>query len=59
MKQRLADLWRFVRTLATDDAYEQYLAHHAQHHGGHAPLGRREFYMHEQQKKWSGIQRCC
>ena len=38
-----------------DDAYERYLAHHAQTHAGRAPLDRREFYMREQQQKWRGV----
>jgi uncharacterized short protein YbdD (DUF466 family) len=59
MKRPLIEFWRFVRMLATDDAYDRYLAHHAQKHAGSAPLGRREFYVREQQKKWSGVQRCC
>jgi uncharacterized short protein YbdD (DUF466 family) len=58
MKQRLRDLWKLLRAMATDDAYEQYLAHHAQAHGG-APLSRREFYRGEQQRKWTGVSRCC
>jgi uncharacterized short protein YbdD (DUF466 family) len=56
---RLADLWKLLRTLATDDAYEQYLAHHAQAHSGIAPLTRRAFYLGEQQRKWTGVSRCC
>ena len=59
MKQRLLDLWKLLRTLATDDAYERYLAHHAQAHAGAAPLSRREFYLGEQQRKWTGVSRCC
>jgi uncharacterized short protein YbdD (DUF466 family) len=58
MKQRLRDFWKLLRAMATDDAYEQYLAHHAQAHGG-APLSRREFYLGEQQRKWTGVSRCC
>jgi uncharacterized short protein YbdD (DUF466 family) len=59
MKQRLVDLWKALRALATDDAYERYLAHHAQAHGGEMPLSRREFYLGEQQRKWTGVSRCC
>lgn len=59
MRQRLRDAWIFVRALATDDAYERYLAHHRQAHGSTAPLDRRSFYLHEQHRKWSGVQRCC
>ena len=59
MKQRLFELWRLVRALATDDAYERYLAHHAAAHGGETPIARREFYLRQQQGKWSGVSRCC
>lgn len=59
MSQRLRELWQLVRALATDDAYERYLAHHAQEHGGTAPMSRRAFYLGEQQRKWTGVSRCC
>jgi uncharacterized short protein YbdD (DUF466 family) len=59
MKGRLARFWSLVRELATDDAYERYLAHHLQSHPQRAPLSRRAFYVQQQQRKWSGIQRCC
>jgi uncharacterized short protein YbdD (DUF466 family) len=59
MKQRLLDLWRLLRAMATDDAYERYLAHQAQAHGGAVPIPRREFYLRQQQNKWSGVSRCC
>ena len=59
MKRRLAALWKMLRALATDDAYERYLAHHAQTHGGAKPIARRDFYLRQQQNKWSGVSRCC
>ena len=59
MKRRLVDLWRMLRELATDDAYERYLVHHAQAHDGAKPIARREFYLRQQQNKWSGVSRCC
>jgi uncharacterized short protein YbdD (DUF466 family) len=57
--KRLRELWKWVRELATDDAYERYLAHHTQAHAGATPLSRREFYLGEQQRKWTGVSRCC
>jgi uncharacterized short protein YbdD (DUF466 family) len=57
MKQRLLGLWNLLRTLASDDAYERYVDHCA--HCGHAPLSRKEFYKRQQERKWSGISRCC
>jgi len=59
MKHRLRALWHFVRALARDDAYERYLEHHRAAHGATPPLDRRSFYLAEQQRKWSGVQRCC
>jgi uncharacterized short protein YbdD (DUF466 family) len=55
MSKRLRDLWSVLRALATDDAYERYLEHHRRAHAGVAPLSRREFYIGEQQRKWTGV----
>ena len=54
-----ASTWRLIRTLATDDAYDKYLAHHTEAHAGSAPLSRRAFYLNQQQCKWTGVSRCC
>jgi uncharacterized short protein YbdD (DUF466 family) len=59
MKQRLVDLWKVLRALATDDAYERYIVHHTQAHSGEPLLSRRAFYLGEQQRKWTGVSRCC
>jgi uncharacterized short protein YbdD (DUF466 family) len=59
MKKRLQSLWHLLRTLTRDDAYERYLKHHARSHAELCPLGRREFYLNEQQRKWTGVSRCC
>ena len=59
MTQRIVELWKMVRALATDDAYERYLVHHRQAHGGETPISRKEFYLGEQQRKWTGVSRCC
>jgi uncharacterized short protein YbdD (DUF466 family) len=55
----LASLWNVIRSLSTDDAYDRYLAHHAVAHRGEQPLSRREFYLRQQQQKWTGVSRCC
>lgn len=54
-----ASAWSLIRTLATDDAYDNYLAHHAEAHAGSPPLSRRAFYLNQQQSKWTGVSRCC
>lgn len=51
--------WSVVRSLATDDAYDKYLAHHARAHADAPPMSRRAFYMKQQQAKWTGVSRCC
>ena len=54
-----AATWNMIRSLATDDAYDKYLAHHAHAHPGSTPLSRRAFYLQQQQSKWTGVSRCC
>lgn len=54
-----AGAWSVIRTLATDDAYDKYLAHHTEAHAGSPPLSRRAFYLNQQQCKWTGVSRCC
>ncbi|MHB1291004.1 MAG: CstA-like transporter-associated (seleno)protein [Sulfuricella sp.] len=55
----LRNLWRVIRRLTGDDAYERYLRHHAEVHPHEMPLGRKEFFKREQDRKWSGVRRCC
>jgi uncharacterized short protein YbdD (DUF466 family) len=58
--QTLRRLWRALRALSGDDAYERYLAHWRAHHTGEgAPLDRRTYFKTEQERKWNGIRRCC
>ncbi|MFA5243156.1 MAG: YbdD/YjiX family protein [Sulfuricella sp.] len=51
--------WPTLRRLSGDDAYERYLAHHAQAHPDEPALNRKEFFQREQERKWSGVRRCC
>lgn len=53
--------WQAIRRLSGDDAYDQYLQHFAELHAdeGKAPLSRQEFFKQWQDKKWSGVNRCC
>ncbi len=55
----LRKLWRTIRRLAGDDAYERYLAHHAGVHSDESPLSRQDFFKREQERKWNGVRRCC
>lgn len=67
MRNKLLNLWRMVRRLSGDDAYEQYLKHYAEAHSGieenaeELPplLSREEFFKQWQDGKWKGIKRCC
>jgi uncharacterized short protein YbdD (DUF466 family) len=52
-------LWRLVRALSGDDAYERYRAHQRACHPREALLSRRAFYEESQRRKWSGVSRCC
>ncbi|MBM2829684.1 MAG: cstA [Gammaproteobacteria bacterium] len=58
-RRRLLRQW--LCALSGDDAYECYLAHWQLHNHAYEtrPLDRKEFYQMEQQRKWSGINRCC
>jgi uncharacterized short protein YbdD (DUF466 family) len=57
--EKVLCLWGLMRRLSGDDAYERYLRHHAAAHPGEAPLSRKEFFRREQERKWSGVRRCC
>lgn len=52
-------LWRWLRRLSGDDAYERYLDHHAAAHAGEPVLSRRDFHDERQRRKWGGVSRCC
>jgi len=52
-------LWRAVRAVSGDDAYERYAAHERSHHPEREPMDRRTFYVTEQQRRFSGPTRCC
>lgn len=52
-------VWRVIRELSGDDAYERYIAQHATNYPDIKPLARKDFFLYQQQQKWSGIQRCC
>ena len=57
---QLKRLRRLIRILTGEDTYERYLAHWRDHHGGDGvPLDRKAFYKQQQERKWSGINRCC
>jgi uncharacterized short protein YbdD (DUF466 family) len=63
LKHQLTHMWHIIRQLSGDDAYAQYLKHHADFHVSSvdAPtaLSRKDFYKLWQDRKWTGIKRCC
>jgi uncharacterized short protein YbdD (DUF466 family) len=59
MKQWLRNFWVWLRAVSGDDAYDQYRKHHALAHPGAPPLSRRAFYIEWQNRKWTGVNRCC
>ena len=70
MQNKIKTIWRILRRLSGDDAYERYLIHYERHHAHnhpdlsghdscHAPLSKAEFYKQWQDEKWKGIKRCC
>ena len=60
MTELLRRCWQTLRTISGDDAYERYLAHRRAQHASEAPrLSRAEYFRAEQQRKWSGVNRCC
>ena len=59
MKSFLSKLWKAIRRLSGDDAYERYLRHLAQHHPEQTPLSREAFFKEWQDSKWKGVKRCC
>jgi len=54
-------IWSSLRQLSGDDAYERYLKHYAEHHAesNEPPLTKAAFFKAWQDKKWTGIKRCC
>lgn len=60
---KIRHFWHVIRQLSGDDAYAQYLKHHAQFHVSAVDvppvLSRKEFYKLWQESKWNGIKRCC
>lgn len=65
MFKLLKNIWARVRQLSGDDAYERYLQHYAEHHQDglvseiEPPLSKEAFFKEWQDKKWTGVKRCC
>lgn len=64
MLRKIHAIWRIVRRLSGDDAYERYLQHFAEHHQNgcshsEKPLSKKVFFKQWQDEKWQGVKRCC
>jgi uncharacterized short protein YbdD (DUF466 family) len=59
LKRQWAVLWKTLRRLSGDDAYERYLKHQAEQHPELTPLSREAFFRQWQERKWDGVKRCC
>ena len=59
LKKIFACAWAAVRELSGDDAYDRYVAHHADCHAHLPVLTRKAFFQQQQQQQWEGIKRCC
>lgn len=59
MRDDLKKLWDFMREATGDDAYERYLERHRRTHPESPPLTPKQFFAAEQERKWSGVNRCC
>ena len=59
MKMVLQVLWRWLRAVTGDDAYEQYLRRHERVHPDVPPLSREAFFESQLLQKWSSVNRCC
>lgn len=59
VRGRLRTAWRGLRALLGDDAYGRYVEHCRRRHPDMAPLGRAEFYVRDQERRWSQVNRCC
>jgi len=59
MIKRLRLLWQIMRYLADEGVYEQYVAHFQKNHSNEKMLSKKDFFKQWQNKKWSGINRCC
>lgn len=59
LKQRLKNLWHYLRQVTGDDAYERYITHQKLAHAGELTLTRQQFFKQRQDEKWSKVSRCC
>jgi uncharacterized short protein YbdD (DUF466 family) len=59
LRKQIGALRRVLLPLVSEDAYRRYLRHAAAVHPGSPLMSRRDFYREAEQRKWSGVSRCC
>ncbi len=60
MLRIITTLWKTLRYMSGDDAYERYLNNFSKTACDmHQPLSRKAFFQEQQVQKWQGIKRCC
>ena len=61
INKAMKKVWKALRALSGEDAYDRYLAHWREHHArkGEEALGREAFFKAELERKWNGVKRCC
>jgi uncharacterized short protein YbdD (DUF466 family) len=54
------NLWRALRSITGDDAYDRYAEHVRREHPERIPMDRRAFYLAQQQRRFDdGPTGCC
>lgn len=57
LRQQAATLWRYLRRVSGDDAYEVYATHARR--AGQAPLSASDFWLDALRRRYDRINRCC
>ena len=57
-RSKFRAFWQALREFTGDAAYERYLREYTPC-PQHPKLSRRAFYAQREQRRWTGIQRCC
>lgn len=58
-RRALAFAGRWLAWLNGDEAYARHLAHWRREHPDAPPPSRVAFYRAEEERRWSGVRRCC
>lgn len=59
VKKLFKNIFYFVKELAGENHYQRYLKDAQSRHASHKLMTQKEFYLHQIEKKWNKINRCC